>query len=110
MVSYFKTQWLRIVFGVVGLVVAALCLFKPDGELAALLWFITGLLSFVMSYIDWHHERIELLEAKAKKYDALAEKVDALQELLETEGKYSNHLNKRIDSLVHVVEELRRGN
>ena len=107
MVSYFKTQWLRIVFGVVGLVVAVLCLFKPDGELAALLWFIAGLLNFVMSYINWHHERIELLEKKAEKYDALVNKVDALQELLETECKYSDHLNKRIDSLVYEVKELK---
>ena len=93
MVSYFKTQWLRIVFGVVGLVVAVFCLFKPDGEFAALLWFIAGLLNFVMSYIYWHNERIELLEKKAEKYDALVDELDALQELLETERKYSNHLN-----------------
>jgi hypothetical protein len=63
-----------------------------------------------MSYIDWHHERIELLEKKAEKYDALVEKVNALQELLETECKYSDHLNRKIESLVYVVEELRRGN
>jgi hypothetical protein len=78
MVSYFKTQWLRIVFGVVGLVVAALCLFKPDGEFAALLWFIAGLLNFDMSYIYWHKERIELLEKKQERDDQMYELVQEL--------------------------------
>lgn len=91
MKSYFKSQWLRIVFGFVGLVVAALCLFEPDGEFAALLWFNAGILNFVMSYTNWHHERIELLEEKTKKYDALVEKVDALHEaneILESKLRY----------------------
>lgn len=97
MVSYFKTQWLRIVFGFVGLVVAALCLFKPDGEFAALLWFIAGLLNFVMSYINWHHERLELLEKKAEKYDALVKEVDALRELQKTSDKLTDQRLKKLE-------------
>lgn len=101
MVSYFKTQWLRIVFGVVVLVVAALCLFKPDGEFAALLWFIAGLLNFVMSYINWHHERIELLEKTVEKYEAM---YDLVQELINA-NKIDREIDKAQDQMIKKLEE-----
>jgi hypothetical protein len=101
MVSYFKTQWLRIVFGVVGLVAAALCLSKPDGELAALLWFIAGLLNFVMSYINWHHERIELLEKKQERDDVMYELV---QELV-TANKIDREIMKKYEERLKKLED-----
>jgi hypothetical protein len=99
MVSYFKTQWLRIVFGVVGLVVAALCLFKPDGEFAALLWFIAGLLNFVMSYINWHHERIELLEKKQERDDQMYELVQELVAANKIDCKIMKKYEERLKKL-----------
>ena len=109
MVSYIKTQWFNLVVGFVNLVLATYYAIQEDW-VTALCWFLYGCIWLVMSRIDYNHDRIKLLEAKAKKYDALVEKVDALQELLETERKYSDHLNKRIDSLVYIVEEMKRGN
>ena len=103
MVSYFKTQWLRIVFGVVGLVVAALCLFEPDGEFAALLWFIASLLNFVMSYINWHHERIELLEKKQERNDAMYELV---QELYKA-NKIDREIMKKYEGRLKKLEDRR---
>lgn len=101
MISYFRTQWLRIVFGVVGLVVAALCLFKPDGEFAALLWFIAGLLNFVMSYINWHHERIELLEKKQERDDVMYELV---QELLAA-NRIDREIMKKYEERLYKLED-----
>lgn len=107
MISYWKTQWPRLACAFMCLVWAIFNF--ATGEM---LWGVSWTLSFVVwsliSFIDHNTERIRLLEKKAEKYDALVDKVDALQELLETEGKYSNHLNKRIDSLVYIVEELRK--
>lgn len=122
MVSYFKTQWFRVLCGLTCIVIALVFAFSPSPDtstlegtnnaigimLASSGWLLSGFVWFGLSFTDWHSERIALLEAKAEKYDALVDKVDALQELLETERKYSNHLNQRIDSLVYVVKEMKK--
>jgi hypothetical protein len=121
MVSYFKTQWWRLLLCIVCLGLAIFFALQPaadsstieglnenlDNMFASASWLISSLIWGIISFVDYNDDRIKLLEAKAKKYDALAEKIDALQELLETESKYSNHLNQRIDSLVYEVKELK---
>ena len=107
MVSYWKTQWFGLAVGCANLAFSIVALVDSD-----LLWcFAFGGMAFVwfiVSRLDYNNERIKALEKKAEKYDALVEKVDALQKLLETEKKYSDHLNQRIDSLVYEVKELRK--
>ncbi len=109
MVSYIKTQWLNLLlcFINVGFSIYNLA---QDNEFWSALWFISAITWFIISRVDYNHDRITLLEKKAKKYDALAEEVKALVELVETERKYSDHLNRRIDSLVKTVEDLKHGN
>jgi hypothetical protein len=104
MISYWKTQWLRLVIAAICLVLA-FYLFATGDMLWGVAWTVSFVVWSLMSFIDYDEERIKLLEKKAEKYDALVNKVDALQELLETEDTY---LNGRIDSLVSVVEELRK--
>ncbi len=118
MVSYIKTQWFRLLCAVACLIMALAFVFSPapdtstlegTNEALGIMFASTGwLISFFvwlgLSIADWYGERIKMLEAKAKKYDALVEKVDALQELLETEQKYSDHLNRKLESLIYVVE------
>jgi predicted HicB family RNase H-like nuclease len=121
MISYFKTQWWRLLIALFSLVMAFVYMCKPcpdtmtiEGLDAVLSNIVTAGLFFAgfiiwvfQSVIEYNSDRIELLEKKAEKYDALVKKVDALQELIETEHKYSDHLNKRIDSLVYEVKELK---
>jgi hypothetical protein len=90
MISYWKTQWLRLVVAAICLV-WAFYLFATGDMLWGVAWTVSFVVWSLMSFIDYNDKRIKLLEKKAEKYDAL-----------------SNHLNKRIDSLVYVVEELRK--
>lgn len=118
MISYIKTQWFRLLCAVACLVMALAFAFSPAPDTSTLEgtnealgsmfastgWLISFFVWLGLSIVDWYGERINMLEAKAKKYDALVEKVDALQELLETERKYSDHLNRKLESLIYVVE------
>ncbi len=103
MISYIKTQWFPFAVGIANLVISISNLIDGD-YLFCVAWFMTAMVWWFSSVISYHNDRIELLEKKAEKYDALVAKVDALQELLKTESKYSDHLNKKIESLVYVVE------
>lgn len=104
MISYWKTQWPRLAVAAICLV-WAFYLFATGDVIWGVAWMVSFAIWAIMSFIDYNDERIKLLEKKAEKYDALVDKVDVLQEALAVEGNYSNHLNKRIDSLVSVVEE-----
>jgi hypothetical protein len=122
MISYIKTQWWRLLIALFSLVMAFVYMCKPcpdtttiEGLDAVLSNIVTAGLFFAgfiiwvfQSVIEYNSDRIELLEKKAEKYDALCEEVKALLELVETERKYSDHLNRKIESLVNVVEELKK--
>lgn len=118
MVSYIKTQWFSLLTAIICLGLSIYYAFQPAAEIltvetldeatsamfTAIGYFFSFLIWILVSFIDFHSDRITLLEKKAEKYDALVDKVNALQELLDTERKYSDHLNKKIESLVYVVE------
>lgn len=84
-VSYIKTQWFRLLIAIVCLVVACIYAFKPAPEeltvealdevmsnmLTAGIHFIGFIVWSFISFIGYNSDRIELLEKKAKKYDAL---------------------------------------
>ena len=102
MISYIKTQWWRLLIALFCLVMTLVYMCKPcpdtmtiEGLDAVLSNIVTAGLFFAgfiiwtfISFIDYNQERIELLEEKAEKYDALCEEVKALLELVETERKY----------------------
>ena len=118
MVSYIKTQWFRLLVAIVCLGFSIYYAFQPAAEtltvetldeatsamFTAVGYFLSFLIWISLSFIDFNSDRIELLEKKAEKYDALVDKVNALQELLETEQKYSDHLNRKLESFISVVE------
>ena len=122
MISYIKTQWWRLLIALFCLVVACTYIFRPSPDTTTVegldtlityifnagLYFFSFIIWIFMSVIEYNSDRIELLEKKAEKYDALCVEVKALSELVETERKYSDHLNRKIESLVNVVEELRK--
>lgn len=99
-ISYFKTQWFSLLIGLVYLGFAIYDLVQGS-EVAATWWFICATIWLIMSRVDYNYEYVTALE---KKCEALEDKVNALQELLETERKYSGHYNKKLESLISVVE------
>lgn len=113
MVSYIKTQWFRLLVAIVCLVMACVYMFKPSPDtttveglntlitymLNAGLYFSGFIIWAFMSFIDYNQERIELLEAKAEKYDALCKEVKALAEANRIDRQFTNQLSHKIDDL-----------
>lgn len=113
MVSYIKTQWFRLLVAIVCLVLACVYMFKPSPDtttteglntlitymLNAGLYFGSFIIWTFISFIDYNQERIELLEAKAEKYDALCEEVKALAEANKIDRQFAEQLSHKIDSL-----------
>lgn len=111
MVSYFKTQWFRVLCGLACIIIALVFAFSPSPDTSTLEgtnssintmfastgWLLSGFVWFGLSFTDWHSDRIALLEAKAKKYDALVQEVDALRELQKTSDKLTDQRLKKLE-------------
>lgn len=121
MVSYIKTQWFRVLVAIVCLVMACVYMFKPSPDtttvegLNTLITYMlnTGLYfgSFIiwscLSFIDYNQKRIELLEKKAEKYDALCDEVKALAEANKIDRQFAEQLSHKIDSFIVEPSERR---
>ena len=114
MVSYIKTQWWRLLIALFCLVMACVYALKPAPEVLTVetldevmtnmvtaSFCFTGFViwSFI-SFINYNQDRIELLEKKAEKYDALCEEVKALYEANKVDRQYADHLNRKIESFI----------
>lgn len=118
MVSYFKTQWFRLLCAVACLVISVVFAFSPAPDTSTLEgtnesistmfastgWLISSYVWFGLSFIDWLSERITLLEAKAKKYDALVEEVSALYEANRIDRVHMKLLEQKINQLKYDME------
>jgi hypothetical protein len=121
MVSYWKTQWFRVLIGFVALGFMCYYLFQPGADestlegfrensenaCASLCFFITAMIWFLSSIIEYNNDRIELLEKKSEKYDACCSLVEelvkankALAEANEVDRQYADHLNRKIESFI----------
>lgn len=112
-VSYFKTQWWRLLIALYCLVMACVYAFQPAPEvltvealdevmsnmLTASLQFSGFVIWSFISFIDHNQNRIELLEKKAEKYDALCDNVGALNEANRIDREYQKSLEQRIKTL-----------
>ena len=94
--SYFKKHWFDIVVGLIscGLATYYFCTANID---TAIIWLISACIWLGMSRVDYNDERIEELELKAKKYDALVDEVKALAELQETYEKLNEQRFKNLE-------------
>lgn len=113
MVSYWKTQWFRVICGTVSIVLFIIFLFQPGADestleglrenlnncFAALCWFINSMFWFVASIIEYNCDRIKLLEKKAEKYDALCELVEELRKANEVDREIDAVQDRRIKRL-----------
>lgn len=112
-VSYFKTQWWRLLIALYCLVMACVYAFQPAPEvltvealdevmsnmLTASLHFSGFIIWSFISFINHNQDRIELLEKKAEKYDALCENVSALNEANRIDREYMKLLEQRINQI-----------
>ena len=123
MISYFKTQWWRLLIALMFLGFACYYAFQPGGDLSTLeglnksitimmsagTCFTSCLIWLFVSIVDYNDERIELLEKKAEKYDALCGEVHALYEANRIDREYMHRLEQKINDLRYTVqEELRK--
>jgi type VI protein secretion system component VasK len=112
-VSYIKTQWWRLLIALFCLVMACIYAFKPAPEvltvealdevmsnmLTASLQFSGFFIWSFISFINYNQDRIELLEKKAEKYDALCDEVSALYEANRIDREYTKLLEQRVNQI-----------
>lgn len=117
-VSYIKTQWFRLLVAIICLVVALIYAFKPAPEVltvetldevmgdmfTAVCYTISCFGWLMCSVIEYNSDRIELLEKKADKYDALCEEVSALYEANKIDREYMHRLEQRIHQIKYDME------
>lgn len=113
MVSYWKTQWFRVICGTVSIVLFIIFLFQPGADestleglrenlnncFAALCWFINSMFWFVASIIEYNCDRIKLLEKKQERDDAMFELVQELLEANKIDRERATQLEARIKQL-----------
>ena len=117
-VSYIKTQWWRLLIALYCLVMACIYAFQPSPEvltvetldevmsnmLTASLHFIGFIIWSFISFINYNQDRIELLEKKAEKYDALCENVSALNEANRIDREHMRLMEQRINQIKYDLE------
>ena len=103
MVSYFKTQWWRLLCALICLALTIMYCVQGN-ELLAVAWTLSFVYWIIISNVDYNHQRIEMLEAKAKKYDALCEEVSALYEANRVDREYMHRLEQRIQQIKYDME------
>jgi hypothetical protein len=65
----------------------------------SLCYFISSMLWFIASYIEYNNDRIKLLEKKAEKYDALCKEAHELYEANRIDREYQKMLDQKIKLL-----------
>jgi hypothetical protein len=123
MISYIKTQWWRLLIALMFLGFACYYAFQPGGDLSTLeglnksinimmsagTCFTSFLIWLFVSIVDYNDKRIELLEKKAEKYDALVDEVRALYEANRIDREHMKLMDVKINELRYTVqEELRK--
>ena len=115
MVSYFKTQWWRLIIALFCFVMACIYALKPAPEvltvealdevmtnmLTASLHFIGFVIWSFISFISFNDDRIKLLEKEKERNDAMFALV---QELVEA-NRIDRELDKAQDEKIKKLEE-----
>ncbi len=114
MVSYFKTQWFRLLVALVCLVMCCVYAFKPAPEVltvealdevlsnivSANIYFLGFIIWMIMSFIEHLQDRIELLEKKQERDDAM---YNLVQELVNANKIDREHI-KNLEAKIKVLE------
>ncbi len=115
MVSYIKTQWFRLLVAIFCFVMTCIYVFKPSPDTTtveglntliaymvnASLYFTSFIIWAYLSFIDYNSKRIELLEEKQERDDAM---YNLVQELVAA-NKIDRELDKARDEKIKKLEE-----
>lgn len=101
-VSYFKTQWFNLLFGLADLVLS-IYNFCVGDELWGIGWALAAVMWFVMSFINYNDDRIKLLEKQQERDDAM---YDLVQELLAA-NKIDREIMKKYEGRLKKLEDRR---
>ena len=122
MVSYFKTQWWRLLIALFCLVMAFVYMFKPEPDTSTIeglntlitymftagMYFCGFIIWSFGSFVDYNQKCIEYFEKKAEKYDALCDLVEALREANEVDRDHDEMQDQKIKRLEDGLYDLRR--
>lgn len=100
MVSYWKTQWVNVALGLLNLGIA-IWSFCVGNDLCGIGWCLTATIWFLTADINYNAERIRLLEAQAKKYDAMLELVHELRNANIIDRERMDIMSKKINKLTN---------
>ena len=120
-ISYIKTQWFRLLLAVVCFGVAIFFALQPAPDtstleganevtgymFASVCWAISAFFWFGMSIIDWYGERLNLLEAKEERNNAMYELVQELLEANRVDREHDRVQDTKIEELRRIVWEER---
>ena len=104
MTSYFKTQWVNLLMGLVNFGIS-IYHYSTGDQFWGIAWTLTAVVWLLMSFINYNEERIKVLEKKAEKYDALCELVEALREANEIDREHDDMQDQQLEHLKQVVQE-----
>lgn len=107
MKSYFRTQWFNIAVGLANFVMSIYHFVRRD-DLWSVAWLVTACVWFIMSRVDYNHDRIEALEKKAEKYDAVCELAKALADANKIDREHDRLQDNRFKLLEDELEELKK--
>ena len=107
MKSYFRTQWFNIAVGLANFVMSIYHLVRRD-DLWSVAWLVTAFVWFILSRVDYNHDRIAQLEKKAEKYDAVCELAKALADANKIDREYDRLQDDRFKLLEDELEELKK--
>ena len=113
MVSYFKTQWWRLLIALFCLVMACVYALKPAPEVltvealdevmtnifTASLHFIGFVIWSFISFISFNDDRIKLLEKEKERNDAMYELVQELVEAIRIDREFDKAQDEKIKKL-----------
>lgn len=113
-VSYFKTQWWRLLIALVCLVMCCVYVFKPSPDTSTIegldtlityivnanLYFLGFMIWMLISFINYNDDRVKLLEAEKERNDAMYELV---QELV-TANKIDREVMKKYEARLKKLE------
>ena len=115
MVSYIKTQWWRLLIAFACFVMACIYALQPAGDpttleglnqdlgnmVSAGIYFVSFILWSVISFIDYNTKRIQLLEAKQERDDAMY----ALVQELVNANKIDREIAKKYEARLKKLED-----
>lgn len=98
MISFWKTQWFNLVAGTFAFGMFVFNLIRGEG-ISACLWLSSAYVWFIMAGVEYNHDRIQLLEKKQERDDAMYELVQELWKANKIDREIAKKYEARLKKL-----------